>query len=139
MSGTLLLVEDNEDDVFAFKRSIRKAQIAHPIQVATDGRRAVAYLEGSGDFADRSVYPRPSLVFLDLKLPYMSGLEILAWLRAQPSLQDIPVVVLTGSDEARDHRSTSELGAKGYLVKPAEPQQLLDAMKFIATSTGSTI
>src|SRR3954469_18637827 len=102
---TILLVEDNEDDVFALRRALKKAQIANPVQVAEDGQKAVDYLAGVGHYADREEYPIPRLVLLDLKLPYRNGMEVLAWIRQQRSLDSLPVVILSGSDEARDHKN----------------------------------
>lgn len=119
----ILLVEDNEDDVFALKWAVKKAQIKNPVHLASDGQKAIDYLAGVG-----SLHPRPLLVFLDLKLPYKSGIEVLGWVREQPHLAEIPVVILSGSDEARDHKATSELGAKAYLVKPPSPEDLLRAL-----------
>jgi CheY-like chemotaxis protein len=121
---TILLVEDNEDDVFAMQRALRKAQITHPVQVISDGQKAVDYLSGIGQYTDRTYYPLPSLVFLDLKLPYVGGFDVLEWVRNQPALSNLPVVVLTGSAEQSDRDRAEKLRAHGYLVKPAEPQQL---------------
>jgi CheY-like chemotaxis protein len=123
-SETILLVEDNEDDVFAFKWALRKALVSKPIQVVTDGRRAITYLGGDNEFADREQYPVPSMVFLDLKLPYVSGHEVLEWIRKQPQYRELPVVILSGSDEDRDHKRAHENGANGYLVKPVSPETL---------------
>jgi len=121
---TILLVEDNEDDVFAFKWSARRAEVTCPLQVVTDGRQALAYLSGEGEYADRLKYPVPSLMFLDLKLPYLNGTEILAWKAGQVHLSDIPVIVLSGSDERKDRETTLPLGARDYIVKPVEPAKL---------------
>lgn len=124
LNHTILLVEDNEDDVFALKRALRKASVANPVAVVTDGRMAVDYLAGANGFADRTRHPLPFLVFLDLKLPYRDGFEVLAWIRQQAELNSIVVVILTGSDETRDHQRAYALGARSYLVKPASPDDL---------------
>jgi DNA-binding response OmpR family regulator len=112
--GTVLLVEDNDEDVFAFKWAMKKAQAQSELRVAETGLAAVELLS---EF-------RPDLVMLDLKLPYKSGMEVLAWIREQPSLEDLKVVILSGSDEAKDHMKAEELGAAGYLVKPPTPAQI---------------
>jgi len=130
---TILLVEDNEDDVFAFKWTLGKAQVAMSLQVVMHGRQAVAYLGGDAEFADREKYPVPRLVFLDLKLPYLNGHEVLAWIRQQPQYGDLTVVLLSGSDEDRDHKRGLENGANGYLVKPVAPETLFAV---IASSCG---
>ena len=117
-------MEDNEDDVFAFKWALRKALVSKPIQVVTDGRRAISYLGGDNEFADREQFPFPCMVFLDLKLPYVNGHEVLEWIRKQPQYREMPVVILSGSDEDRDHKRALENGVNGYLVKPVSPETL---------------
>ncbi len=132
---TLLLVEDNEDDVFLMRRALRKANITLPLQVAMDGQEALDYLSGSGRFADRSQFPLPALVFLDLKLPYVHGFEVLAAIRQNEALRELPVIVLTSSPEERDRQQAQLLGAKAYFVKPPTGDQLSRAMQFLAVET----
>ena len=79
----LLLVEDNEDDVFLMKRALKGARVVNPLHVVDDGQDALDYLAGTGKFADRANYPLPAVIFLDLKLPYISGHDVLAWIRRQ--------------------------------------------------------
>lgn len=124
---SVLLVEDNEDDIFFFERTLRNIEIKPNLVVLRDGQAAIDYLEGSGPYADRAKSPMPDLIFLDLKLPYRSGLDVLSWLRTHVR-EDIRVIVLSGSDEATDHRAASDLGANGYLVKPASAQALAAAI-----------
>jgi CheY-like chemotaxis protein len=114
----ILLVEDNEDDVFILKRLLKKLGRNLPIQVVTDGQQALDYLQAAGQFTDRAVYPSPSLIFLDLKLPLVHGFEVLAWIKQHPSLQEIPVAILTSSPEASDLERALSLGAQTFLVKP---------------------
>src|SRR2546421_12885115 len=103
VSQTILLVEDSEDDVFFMRRALKKAQISCPLEVACDGQQAIDYLGRTGKYAGRAEHPLPSLVFLDLKMPCVSGFEVLEWLRQQPpALNEIPVFVLTSSPEERD-------------------------------------
>lgn len=128
-SDPLLLVEDNEDDVFIFRRAFRRAGLSHPLQVAADGQEAIEYLAGAGRYADRATHPWPSLVFLDLKLPRRSGHEVLAWIAGQPELPRVPVIVLTSSAEARDLQRSRELGALHYLVKPPTPDALAELIE----------
>lgn len=123
---TILLVEDSEDDVFLMKRALKAANISNPLQVVEDGEQAIAYLSGNGDYSDRDQHPLPAVVFLDLKLPIKSGLEVLPWIRQQDNLTDVPVVVLTSSSEPADLRRAYTLGATSYLVKPPTAPQLLD-------------
>ena len=125
----ILLVEDNEDDVFLMKRSLKAAGIVNPLYVVDDGQQAVDYLSGAGNYADRDNYPLPALVFLDLKLPLKSGLEVLAWIRQQPEFENLVVLVLTSSNEPSDLKRAYGLGANSYLVKPPTATQLLDLAK----------
>ena len=129
---TILLVEDSEDDVFLMQRAMTKAKLDFPLQVVTTGQDALDYLSGSESFSDRSRHPLPALIFLDLKLPYVHGFEILSWLRQQPPLRDVPVVVLTSSPEERDREKALALGAKAYLVKPPTPEMVSQAMRWLA-------
>jgi len=120
----ILLVEDDENDVFFFHRALAKAGLELPLQLVTDGEQAVQYLNGDGKYADRAAHPLPELIFLDLKLPYLSGMEVLEYIQKQPALNKIEVIVLTSSPEERDRKRAFELGAKDYLVKPASPKTL---------------
>ena len=131
LSDTILLVEDDRDDVFIFTRALESAQVPHPLCVVTNGQEAVDYLTHKGKYSDQEKYPLPFVIFLDLKLPYLDGFEVLSWIRQQPSLQSIVVVVLTGSDETRDHQKAYTLGARSYLVKPPQAEdirQFMDSM-----------
>jgi len=128
---TILIVEDNEDDAYALKWAFKKAAVPNPLQVVTDGQKAIDYLSGMEPYSDRAMYPLPSTVFLDLKLPCVNGLEVLAWIRERKDLSFLHVGVLSGSDEARDHERANQLGALFYLVKPATPQQILGVLEEI--------
>ncbi len=121
---TILLVEDNQDDVFAMRRALAKARIAYPLQVVTDGQQALDYLSGAEAYADRQQHPLPGIIFLDLKLPYLDGFEVLNWMRAHGLLDAIVVVVLTSSAEGRDQDRVYTLGARSYLIKPPTPEAL---------------
>lgn len=127
--SAILLVEDNEDDVFLMKHALRTAGVMNPVFVVETGAQAVEYLSGTGPFQDRKKHPLPAIVFLDLKLPLMSGHEVLAWIRAQRQLEGLLVVVLTSSNEAADVRRCYSLGANSYLMKPLTTRQLLDLAK----------
>ena len=125
----LLLVEDNEDDVFLMRRALKSAGVANPLHVVEDGQAAVDYLEGAGKYSDRTSHPLPVIVFLDLKLPYKSGTEVLAWIRRQKEFESLIVVVLTSSNEPSDLNTCYRLGANSYLVKPPTPEQLEELAK----------
>ena len=128
-SNTILLVEDNPDDVALFRRAMHKAALDYSLQEVGDGEAAIAYLSGEGIYADRSNYPLPRLVLLDLKLPRKSGHEVLEWLRDQPELRRLPVVVLTTSREVSDINRAYDLYVNSYLVKPFSFDGLMDMVR----------
>ena len=123
-SNPILLVDDSEDDVFFMQRALETAGISNPVVVAEDGLKAIDYLAGTGQFSDRTAFPLPILIFLDLKMPGKKGLDVLAWLRQQEHLRSIIVLVLTSSQEPSDLRQAYHLGANSYLVKPSTTQRL---------------
>src|ERR1041385_7392795 len=125
----ILLAEDDVNDVLLVQRALQKSSVANPLHVGRDGEEAVAYLSGDLQFADRDRYPLPVLLLMDLKMPRRSGLEVLVWLRQQPGLKRLPVVVLTSSNQSPDINRAYELGANSYLVKPAGFDSLLELVK----------
>jgi len=132
-SHTILIVEDNPTDVMLIRRAFARSNIGNPIQVASDGDRAVSYLSGRDGYHDRAQYPLPALVLLDLKLPRRSGLEVLEWLRGQDALRRLPVVMLTSSRQSQDVNRAYDLGANSYLVKPVEFDDLQEMLGTINT------
>lgn len=114
---TVLLVEDNQDDVFVMKMACQRTGIPHILQVVTDGAMALDYLAGNGEYSDRILHPMPDVVFLDIKLPKRSGHEVLKWIRSQPGLKNLPVVMLTVSTQSADVERAYELGVTSYLQK----------------------
>lgn len=128
-STTILLVEDNEDDAFFMKRALRDAGITNPVRLVEDGQQAINYLSGAGEFADRDNNPLPMIVFLDLKLPFKSGHEVLEWIRQQPQFTKLVVIVLTSSNEPVDLNRAYKNGANSYVVKPPTPEQLTELAK----------
>jgi len=125
----ILLVEDDENDMLLVQRAFRKSSILTPLQVVRDGDAAVAYLEGTNEFSDRQRFPFPVFMLLDLKLPRRSGLEVLSWVKEQPGLKRIPIVVLTSSNKDADVDRAYELGANSYITKPVSFETLLDLVK----------
>jgi len=114
----ILYVEDEENDVLLLQHVFAKAGISEPLQTVKDGKAAKDYLAGRGPYDDRRQHPLPDLVLLDLNLPYWSGFEILEWIRGQPHLRRLPVVVFTSSSRPGDIARAYDAGAHGYLVKP---------------------
>ena len=127
---TILLVEDEEDDVFFLQQAFRKAGILNPMHVASDGPQAIDYFKGAGKFANRTEFPPPGLVLLDLKLPYVMGLDVLKWVRQQPELP-VVVIILSSSSELTDIKTAYRLGANAYLVKPPDVSKLVEVAKSI--------
>ncbi len=128
-SGTILLVEDDPNDVLLIRRALRNAMIANPLREVADGDEAIAYLSGVDGYGDRDAHPLPALVLLDLKLPRRDGFEVLRWIRAQPGLRRLPVVVLTSSRETADVNRAYDEGANSYLVKPVAFDALLELVR----------
>jgi CheY-like chemotaxis protein len=126
---TILLVEDDRDDVFFFQYALENAGVNNPLKIAVNGQQAVDYLAGTGQYADRVKFPLPGLVLLDLKLPIKTGLDVLRWLQAQPHLVGVVVVVLTSSSESADVESAYSLGARSYLIKPVALEKRVDMVR----------
>jgi CheY-like chemotaxis protein len=119
MSGQphVLLVEDDEDDRFFAERTLGKAGLRSIFHVAT-GQDAVDYLSGQRCFADRAKYPLPDILLLDLKIPEISGHQVLEWVKAQPGLEALAVYILSSSGEISDRTRATAANAAGYFVKP---------------------
>lgn len=132
----ILLVEDAEDDIFIFRRALEQANVAYRLMVVRNGQEAMDYLSHAGKFSDQEKYPLPALIFLDLKLPYVDGFDVLAWIRQQRELKSTVVVVLSGSDEVKDHQKAYTLGARSYLVKPPEASDIRRFMDSMASHWG---
>lgn len=118
--GTILLAEDREDDIRLIQKAFERGHIDNPLVVVRDGEQAINYLAGVGRFSDRATYPLPALLLLDLKMPGTDGFEVLTWVRTQPELRSLRVVVLTSSEEIRDVNRAYQLGATSFLVKPLD-------------------
>lgn len=127
----VLLVEDDPCDARLIVRAFSKARIINPVETVTDGEMAVAYLSGQPPYDDRTRYPLPVLVLLDLKLPKLDGFEVLRWVRSHSMLRRLPIVVLTSSSLSADVGKAYELGANSYLVKPVGTNELIDLLKTV--------
>jgi len=127
----ILLAEDDDNDVFFMRRALQKSGIDFALQVVRDGQQAIDYLNGHGAFSDRGQYPLPTVILVDLKMPFLDGFEVLTWIRTQPSLNGLPVAVLTSSAEERDRRRARELGARAYFVKPPKPETIQEVFRLI--------
>ena len=118
---SVLLVEDDLNDIFLVKRAFKMAQVKNPLQVVTDGQEAILYLKAEGKYADRNTYPLPKLIVMDIKMPRKSGFEVLEWVKGngRPTRR-IPIVIVSSSDNPSDINRAYELGANAYMVKPMD-------------------
>ncbi len=129
--AVILLAEDEEDYVLLIRRAFSQAKIPNPLHVVWNGQEAIAYLKGEGKYSNREEYPLPDLFLLDLKMPRVNGFEVLKWVRSQPGLAPLRVLVLTSSDEIRDVNEAYKLGANSFLVKPLDFQDFAQLSRLI--------
>lgn len=125
----VLYAEDEPDDVFFLQLAWKEAGVPNPLVAVQDGQEAIRYLAGEAHYADRQKYPAPALLLLDLKLPIHSGFDVLRWLRQQPGLAALRVVILSGSDLQADHERARALGVIDYVIKPSSPALLTDIVR----------
>jgi CheY-like chemotaxis protein len=125
---TILLVEDSPDDVELAMRALRKQNLLNDVIHAEDGVEALDFMYGRGRFQGRDLSEQPKLILLDLKLPRLDGLEVLATLKADENLRHIPIVMLTSSREDPDIKQAYKLGANSYIVKPVDFEQFITAV-----------
>lgn len=126
---TILLVEDNPDDVELTLRALKQYHVKNEITVVRDGAEALDYLFVTGAYADRDVNTMPAVVILDLKLPKVNGLEVLQRMRADERTELTPVVVLTSSKEEQDVVNSYKFGANSYVQKPVDFSQFIEAAR----------
>lgn len=125
MDRSILLVEDNDDDVDLTLRALKKSHLSNDLVVARDGVEALEYLES----ARRDENAMPVLVLLDLRLPRMDGLEVLRRIRREESTRDLPVIIMTSSLDEEDRAHSELYGASSFMVKPGDYDQLMGAVK----------
>ena len=126
---TILLVDDSDDDLVLMRDAFKQAQCSHPIQEVHNGEEAIAYLNGEGMYNDRSRFPLPIVMLLDLNMPKKNGYEVLTWVRAQPDLKRLAVFILTASLRNEDVERAFYLGATSYLAKPSNLETLEAMMR----------
>jgi CheY-like chemotaxis protein len=133
MSQLVLIVEDDLNDRTLLEHAFRKAAPQLQLRLAKDAFQAEDYLLGREPYGDRREHPLPSVLLLDLKMPRRSGLEFLAWMREQPQIGEIPVIVLSSSQESSDIDRAYELGARSYLVKSVDLRELMSVVQGLGT------
>jgi CheY-like chemotaxis protein len=129
--AVILVVEDREDDILLVRRAFEKAHLRNPLHFVRDGEEAIAYLRCEGKYCTRAEHPLPDLILLDLKLPGMDGFELLQWIRQEPGIRALPVVVLTSSDQLCDINRAYELGANSFFVKEFDFQNYIEFSKML--------
>ena len=127
----ILLIEDNPDDVELALHALKENKITNNIQILSDGAQALDYLFAKGKYADRDIADKPHVILLDLKLPLVSGLEVLKQIKTDDRLSSIPVVMMTTSQEERDVVESYKLGVNSYIVKPVDFEQFTESMRVI--------
>jgi CheY-like chemotaxis protein len=121
---TILLADDEEDDILLIGAAFAEAAVPYQLQVVKNGDHVIQYLKGEGPYSDRSRFPVPFLLLLDLKMPIKSGFDVLSWIRSQPAFDSLLVVILTASALASDVWKAEELGTNSYLIKSSDYKQL---------------
>jgi len=126
---TILLVEDNPDDIELTRMALKREKILNTLYVVRDGQEALDWLFGEGEYAERDTSDKPMLILLDLRLPKLEGLEVLKKLKANQETKLLPVVILTSSREEEDIIRSYELGANSYIRKPVDFKQFSSAVR----------
>lgn len=130
-NAVILLAEDDEDYILLVQDAFRRAGIRNPLYVVWNGQEVIHYLKGQGKYANRAEYPLPDLLLLDLKMPRVNGFEVVEWVRNQPGLARLRILVLTSSDEIGDVNKAYQLGANSFMVKPIEFEDLTELSRRI--------
>ncbi|ODS31276.1 MAG: two-component response regulator [Candidatus Scalindua rubra] len=130
-NATILLVEDDKVDTMTVQRAFKKNRIMNPLYVTSNGKDALAYLRHERAYGDPEKSPRPGIIFLDLHMPEMNGIEFLKIVKADNDLRRIPVVVLTTSGEEEDLVESFNLGVAGYIIKPVEFNKFVESVRLI--------
>jgi two-component system response regulator len=125
----ILIVEDNPNDAELTIRALKKHNLANEVYIAEDGEEAIDFIFAKGKFASRSKAKQLKVIFLDLKLPKISGLEVLEKIKSDPSTKKLPVVIITSSKEDPDIKAAYALGTNGYVVKPVDFNDFVKVMQ----------
>ncbi len=124
VTGHVLVAEDDPTDAYFFQRAFKRAGVPVILHFVRDGQEVLDYLQGTGQFADRTHHPLPQLILLDLKMPRLDGFDVLEWVRKQSSLDGLQIVIFSASDQPKDIKRALGLGANSYLVKPHSMEEL---------------
>jgi CheY-like chemotaxis protein len=127
--ASILLAEDEETDVVMFRLALKRAGLFFRLIIMRDGQEAIDYLVSQEQGPDRADHPLPSLIILDLKMPRMTGFDVLAWLGSRPNLRAIPAVILSSSSYPQDIQRAAQLGAREYYIKPHSVGELVKVLQ----------
>jgi CheY-like chemotaxis protein len=130
VGGVTLIAEDVEDEVFIYQRAITKLGIPN-VHIVRDGSEVIEYLQGTGRYADRNTYPVPRCLWLDIKMPKMTGFDVLRWMKQNPNYKVVPTIIMTNSNVHRDIEEAYELGANCFFQKPRELSEMIDLVALI--------
>jgi CheY-like chemotaxis protein len=122
---TILLVDDSENDLELMRIAFKKADFNSPLQEVHNGEEAIAYLKGESPYDDRNKFPLPAVMLLDINMPMKNGFEVLDWVRTQPALERLSIIILTASMRREDVERAFGLGANSFLVKPTDLKELI--------------
>lgn len=125
----ILLAEDNADDALIFSMMFKRATLPHALYTVEDGQQAIDWLNGTGAYGDREKFPMPQILLLDLKMPVKTGFEVLEWLRGQKQFQELPVIILSSSDDNMDVKRAYQLGVTTYFVKSPHLQDVIQYLR----------
>ena len=120
----ILIVEDHEDDAAWLQILLTQCGISNPLRTFLSAEEVITYLAGQPPYSNRAIFPLPTVVFVDLKLPGISGFDLLGWMRGQPDLKKIFIVVLSGTGDLKSVQAAYSLGANSFLIKPCRRADL---------------
>jgi CheY-like chemotaxis protein len=126
---TILLVDDSADNLMLMREALGMAKCIHPLQAVQNGEEAIEYLNGGGPYSDRDKFPMPAVILLDLNMPKIDGFGVLSWVRAQPVIKRLTIIIMTASMRDKDVKCAFDLGASGFLVKPIHLETLAEMMR----------
>ena len=128
-SDAVLLAEDSDDDILLFKRAYNSAGVHSPLHIVRNGEEAIKYLKGAGKFVNRTLYPVPRLLVVDLKMPRKNGFEVIDWVRRESDLKALHIIVLTTSGDLSDVKRAYETGANSFVTKSVDMLELTEQLK----------
>jgi CheY-like chemotaxis protein len=132
-AGTILLADDDQNDAFLVRRALIRGEMPYNLLHVLDGEQCINYLAGADKFADRVAFPFPNLVIVDLKMPKVSGSDVLSWIQTQSQLLALPVVVMSGSILPKDREQCLAKGAREFHTKPMDPDDMVTILRALAS------